>query len=263
MGFNTMMFRLPIGIALMLSLVWPVTGLSVQEADRREKAGAEYRDQEPFPAWVGLYGSASLDRLANENRISELCTDSETLSRCYREKLAPSVTSTLLHSGPEPGSLLVGEVLVVVVPGRALSAFYRPAGSSMAPASFTPDLFLEDWGYGLYFHQTIAERQGDRFRLPAGPWPEPVWLHLQDDGSSDPVLEIRAGDIIEMEGAGWYVVSSGRDHLALRPEQPGDMWCREGDPPPMAIVEPTRFLRAELLDADGHLILRPKYMKGC
>lgn len=224
---------------------------------------SELLSQEPFPAWVGLYGEAPLARLENENRVSELCTDSKTMSMCYREKLAPSVTSTFLHSGPEPESPVVGEILVVVVPGRALSAFYRPAGSSMAPAFFTPDLFLEDWGYGLYFHQTIAERRGDWFRLPPGPWAEPVWLHVRDGGGSDPVLDVQAGDIIEMEGAGWYVVSSGRDYLGLRPEQPRDMWCAEGDPPPITDVEPIRFPRAELLDSDGHLALRPKYLKGC
>jgi hypothetical protein len=257
------MFRLPIGIALMLSLVWLVTGLSAQEADRSEKTGAEYRGQVPFPAWVGLYGSAPLARLENENRINDLCTDSKTLSRCYRETLAPSVTSTFLHAGPDAGSAMVGEIIVIVVPGRALSAFYRPAGSSAAPAFFTPDLFLQDWGYGVYFHQTIAEQRADWFKLPAGPWPTPVWLHVPDGTGSEHVIGVQAGDIIEMEGAGWYVVSSGRNHLGLRPEQPRDMWCAEGDPPPIADVEPIRFPRTELLDADGHLQFRPKYMKGC
>lgn len=247
----------------MLSLVWLVTGLSAQEADRSEKTGAEYRGQVSFPAWVGLYGSAPLARLENENRINDLCTDSKTLSRCYRETLAPSVTSTFLHAGPDAGSAMVGEIIVIVVPGRALSAFYRPAGSSAAPAFFTPDLFLQDWGYGVYFHQTIAEQRADWFKLRAGPWPTPVWLHVPDGTGSEHVIGVQAGDIIEMEGAGWYVVSSGRNHLGLRPEQPRDMWCAEGDPPPIADVEPIRFPRTELLDADGHLQFRPKYMKGC
>jgi hypothetical protein len=115
----------------------------------------------------------------------------------------------------------------------------------------------------VYFHQTIAEQRADWFKLRAGPWPTPVWLHVPDGTGSEHVIGVQAGDIIEMEGAGWYVVSSGRNHLGLRPEQPRDMWCAEGDPPPIADVEPIRFPRTELLDADGHLQFRPKYMKGC
>ena len=41
------------------------------------------------------------------------------------------------------------------------------------------------------------------------------------------------------------------------------MWCVEGEPPSIVPVEPTRFTREELLDPTGHLLVRPKYMKGC
>jgi hypothetical protein len=129
----------------------------------------ELRAQEPFPAWVGLYGSAPLARLANENRLSEVCTDSETLDRCYEEQLAPGVSVTSLYTTPDRGSPVVAELLVVVVPGRGLAAFHRPEGSSGELNFFTPDLYMPDWGYGTYFHQTIADRRGDWFQLPPGP----------------------------------------------------------------------------------------------
>jgi hypothetical protein len=217
--------------------------------------------QEPFEAWVGLYGAAPLGRLENENRLSELCVDPETMSRCYREKMAPSIVTSILYEGPDTESLVVGELLVVVVPGRGLSAFYRSTESTVAPVIFTPDLFLQDWGYGPYFHQTIAERRGDWFKLPGGPWPGPVWIH--EPGDTAPVLSVHAGDIIDFKGIGWYVVSSAKDSLVLRPEQPGDMWCHDGDPPPVEGVQPKRFSRADLLDAGGHLVIRSKYLKGC
>lgn len=238
-------------------------GLTLLATPLAAQTAAEYRGQMPFPAWVGLYGSAPLARLENENRLGEVCTDSETLAECYLQQLAPSVVAVPLHTGPDRKTPQAGEILVVVVPGRGLSAFYRPAQASIAPVFFTPDLFLQDWGYGILFHQTIAEQRDDWFKLPAGPWATPVWLHVPDGTGSEHVIGVQAGDIIEMDGTGWYVVSSGRDHLALRPEQPGDMWCHEGDPPPITAVEPRRFLRAEILDADGHLTFRPKYMKGC
>lgn len=223
----------------------------------------ELYGQEPFPAWVGLHGAAPLARLENENRVSEVCAVPETMSRCYVEQLAPAVAAAPLHAGPERGSPVVGELLVVVVPGRGLSAFYRSAESSTAPVFFTPDLYMQDWGYGTYFHHTIADQRDDWFELPPGPWAVPVWLQVPDGAGSDLVIGVQAGDIIEMEGTGWYVVTSARDHLVLRPEQPGDMWCHEGDPPPIEEVETRTVSRAELLDADGHLVFRPKYIKGC
>jgi hypothetical protein len=223
----------------------------------------ELSAQEPFPAWVGLYGEAPLARLENENRLSQVCTDSETLDRCYEEQLAPGVSVTSLYAAPDRGSPVVGELLVVVVPGRGLSAFHRPEGSSGELQFFTPDLYMPDWGYGTYFHQTIADRRGDWFQLPPGPWASPVWFQAQVDAGSDLVIAVRSGDIIEIGGTGWYVVASDRDHLDLRPEQPGDAWCSGGDPPPVGEVQPKRFLRVDLLNARGHLVIRPKYMKGC
>lgn len=257
------MIRSPIGVMVILSLFCSGNGLLAQEEDRIQDPAVEPRGQVPFRAWVSLQGSAPLARLENENRISEICTDSEVQSDCYSQQLAPSVVSVPLHAGPDGRVPQAGELLVVVVPGRGLSAFYRPAQASIAPVFFTPDLFLQDWGYGLLFHQTIADQRGDWFKLPPGPWASPVWLHVPHGTGSSFVIEVQAGEIIDIEGTGWYVVSSGRDHLMLRPEQPGDFWCYEGDPPPIEETQSTRFLRAELLDADGHLAIRPKYLKGC
>jgi len=223
----------------------------------------ELHGQQLFPAWVSLYGAAPVTRLENENRLSALCTFPETMSQCYNEQLAPTVTFLPLHANPDRDSSRLGEILVVVVPGRGLSGYFRPAESSIAPEFFTPDLFLQDWGYGIYFHQTIADQIGNWVKLPPRPWASSVWLEVPKGNRPDSVLGVQEGDIIEMEGSGWYVVTSMKDQLLLRPEQPGDAWCLEGDPPPIHEVEPTQFSRAELLDATGHLVFRPKYLKGC
>jgi hypothetical protein len=220
------------------------------------------RCQEAFRAWVALYEPVDYSRLENENRIGELCTESSTLDECYARQLGPSVSVYTLRRLPDESSDRVGDLLVVAVPGRGLSAHFHPAGS-VRSIPFTPDLYLQDWGYGPYFHQTIAEQRGDWFRLPHDPWEGGAWLLRAHEPDVPSVLEVQGGDIIEMNGTGWFVVDAERDALLLRAEQPGDLWCEEGDPPPITPAEPTRRSRAELVDSHGHLLFRLKYMKGC
>lgn len=98
--------------------------------------------------------------LENENRLGELCTDSSTLTDCYSEHLAPLVSVYPLHIEPDSSSRRIGDLIVAAVPGRGLSSHFRVAGSRQA-TPFTPDLYLQDWGYGLYFHQTVAAQSGN------------------------------------------------------------------------------------------------------
>ena len=147
-------------------------------------------------------------------------------------------------------------------PGRGVSAQFHEAESpTIIP--FVPDVFLQDWGYGPYFHQTIVRREGDWFQLPPGPWETEVWLRRGGSGSAPSLIYVHAGDILELDGQGMYVVAAGADTLALRTEQPADMWCREGDPPPLVEDASASYSRRALLDTLGHLMIRPKYLKGC
>lgn len=215
-----------------------------------------------FPAWLGLYEPVQLGWLENENRLRELCADPSLLAECHAESLGPSVRVYSLHTRADAASSRVGELIVVAVPGRGLSAHFRPAASQEA-VRFTPDLFLQDWGYGPWFHMTLADRRGEWFQLPAGPWDRPVWIRRTGEGGEPPVLAVRPGDILEMDGSGWYVLGAEPDALLLRPEQPADQWCREGNPPRLTPTEPTRVTRAELLDDRGHLTIGVRYPKGC
>jgi hypothetical protein len=218
--------------------------------------------QEGFRAWVGLYDRAHLGWLENENRIGELCKDSSTLNECYSEHLAPSVSVYSLYIEPDESSRRIGDLIVAAVPGRGLSSLFRAAGSRQATL-FTPDLFLQDWGYGPHFHQTVSAQSRDWYKLPRGPWNSAAWLRRESESTHSSVIAVQSGDIIEMSGSGWYVVAAEPDALVLRVEQPADLWCEEGDPPALTPSESTRFSRAELLDSDGHLVFRPKYLKGC
>jgi len=218
--------------------------------------------QEGFRAWVGLYDRAHLGWLENENRLGELCTDSSTLADCYLEHLAPLVSVYPLHIEPDSSSRRIGDLIVVAVPGRGLSSHFRVAGSRQV-TPFTPDLFLQDWGYGPYFHQTVSAQSGNWFKLPCGPWEDEVWVHREGESEHSSLIPVQSGDIVEMRGSSWYVIAAEPDALLLRPEQPADLWCEQGDPPTVMPAEPTRFSRGELLDSDGHLVFRLKYLKGC
>ena len=185
----------------------------------------EARAQGEFRAWVGLYDPGQLGWLENENRIDELCRDSLDLSECYRTMLGPSVHVHPLFAEPDERSDRIGELIVVAVPGRGLSSHFHRSGSGEG-VSFSPDLFLQDWGYGPFFHQTLSLQRGSWFQLPPAPWEEAVWLRREESSPGSAVLAVRAWHVLEMGGAGWFVVSAEADAL-------------------------------------GHLAFRPKYLKGC
>lgn len=218
--------------------------------------------QEGFRGWVGLHNPERHGWLENENRIGELCADSADPAACRAEMLAPAVDVYALHAEPDESSAQIGDLLVQATPGRGLTAQFRAAGAETV-ISFVPDVFLQDWGYGPYFHQTIVEQEGDWFQLPPDPWEAQVWLRRGNETSPSSVIYVQPQDIVEIDGKGLYVVAAEPDALLLRAEQPADLWCREGDPPPLIPDEPTRYSRTDLVDARGHLRMRPKYMKGC
>jgi hypothetical protein len=215
-----------------------------------------------FQAWVGLYDPAQLTWLENENQIDVLCADAPDPYACREEMLGPAVSVYDLRRAPDEAAEALGELIIVAVPGRPLSARFRARGST-GTVPFKPDLYLSDWGYGPYFHHTFISRDADWFQLPRGPWKETVWIRRVVEGGHVGVLAIQAGDAIEMDGTGWTVLDTEPDALLLRPEQPADFWCGEGEPPEAEPGEERRYTRAELSDGQGHLRFRLKYLKGC
>jgi hypothetical protein len=218
--------------------------------------------QEGFRAWVGLYDSAHLDWLENQNRLGKLCTDPSTLAECRSEHLAPLASVYPLHMEPDSSSHRIGDLTVSAVPGKGLRSHYSIAGSQQS-TPFTLDLFLQDWGYGPYFHQTMSAQSGSWFKLPRGPWEDEVWIHRESESKRSTVILVQPGNIVEMSGSSWYVIAAEPDALLVRAEQPADHRCEQGDPPSVAPSEQTRFTREDLLDSNGHLVFRLKYLKGC
>jgi hypothetical protein len=203
----------------------------------------EANAQEAFRAWVALYDSQQTSWLENENRVNsgELCREASDFSECYSAMMRPYVSVHELRAEPDETSGVVGELIIVAVPGRGLSSHFRSSGSA-GSVVFLPDLFLQDWGYGPYFHHTLSQKQGNWFQLPPDPWGEAVWIHLGQDSLDSSVISVTAGDIIDLNGAGMYVVSAAANSLTLRAEQPGDLWCEVGDPPPILPEVPERVL---------------------
>ena len=218
--------------------------------------------QEGFLGWVGLHAQDRLGWLENENRIGDLCPATVDQAVCRAEVLAPTVDTFPLYAAAAESSRRVGALLVESAPGRGISAQFQ-ATESEEISPFVPDVYLQDWGYGPYFHQTIVRREGSWFQLPPGPWETAVWIRRGNRGSAPSLLYVHPGDIIELGGRGKYVVAASGDTLALREEQPADLWCREGDPPPLVEDRPVSYARIDLVDAQGHLLIRPKYLKGC
>lgn len=215
----------------------------------------------PFRGWVSLVADGRAGWLENENRIGQLCSDGTELEACYREHLAPAVDVLEMRASPGPDGDVVGHVIVSAVPGRGLSAHYRALDATQS-LFFTPDLYLQDWGYGPpYFHQTFTEEQGGWYRLPEGPWDRAVWVSGASGGLDELVLV--QGDIVDLDEQGFLILGTSERALRVRPEQDADAWCREGDPPPLHSAEPIEWGWADLVDDRGHLRIRPKYMKGC
>ena len=106
--------------------------------------------EQGFRAWVGLYDPAHLGWLENENRLGELCPDPSRLADCYEEMLRPEVSVHALHRAPDSTSTRVGDLIVVAVPGRGLSAAFLPAAASRT-LPFLPDLYSRIGAMGPIF----------------------------------------------------------------------------------------------------------------
>jgi hypothetical protein len=154
----------------------------------------------------------------------------------------------------------VGSLLLLATPGQKLQFFYvGPTGG--LPLEFAPDLNMQDWGYGPYFHQTYLERRADWFLLPEGPFPPNTWFNARDLGDEPHVLE--ADGIVDSPKGSLVILAVERDVIRARPEQPADMWCEVGSPPPLLPWTEIRIPRRDLYSRTGHLLISPAYMKGC
>ena len=246
-------FRLAILIGI--GLLALTTGVMAERPTPRTK-----------PGWVGLYTNALIDWLENENRLNSLCahTASGTAQRdeCRKEMLKPRLYEIQLRKEPHANAMSAGTIVVEATPGRGLRAFYRPAPGAVT-TEFVPDLYDVDWGYGPYFHQTFLDQRGSWFLLPAAPLPRPAWVNPSEFGNNANVRMLRVEDIVTTPSGDLFVLGIEAGAIRARAEQEVDMWCEEGDPPPLQAHKEILIEADELYSETGHLLVHIKYTRGC
>ncbi len=227
------------------------------------RAGAWQRAGAPAEiGWVALYDNDLIDWLENENRLKELCPDvagdEAGRDRCRAEKLQSRPFVVPLRTAPADSAASAGSLLLLATPGKGLRCFYVPTTGG-APREFTPDLYLQDWGYGPYFHETYLDRRGNWFLLPEEPFPAGTWI---DADSSEPRL-LAVGEIVNGPGGSLFILGIEPDIIRARPEQRADMWCESEPAPALSPWTEIRIPRRDLYSPSGHLLVAPKYLKGC
>jgi hypothetical protein len=195
-------------------------------------------------------------------------------AECFSVARPPMEWSMPLHSSPE-NTPAIGALVARLQPEGGLEFAYRALDGK--EVTFEPDWVERDWGYTFLMNQTILDRRGDWYRLPARPFPTAVWVRLPD---REHLSQLEVGTIYRLSTplkavrtstkrtvtltAGTYVVVRLLDRaLEIRKEEPADMAC--GDPVAPLRHNPAvyRVELSEIYDPDRHLRLTPAYTRGC
>ncbi len=216
----------------------------------------------PFQA-VPLSRNSLMGRMENENRLDELCPGRD--KDCVAKALAPDTDDIPVHA--RPSGKVIARLRVVYPPGKGLSA-ELVLDESVFP--FTPTIYDSDWGYGPpWFHATLLDsRKGWKKivlpRIGSG------WVHLPETDAINllnlpqKVLKLsRKGRDHLMVHRNVVVVTSNRRSVTVRDEQPADMWCEGGDPPPLAPFTEEVIPLTDLYEDACNLLLAPAYTRGC
>lgn len=216
--------------------------------------------------WLGLFNRDLVEWLENENQLVALCSmfvaESDGWRTCRAEMLASKRLAVPLWQSAAERAAPAGSLLLVATPGQGLKSFYVPVDGGVA-TEFRPDLFDADWGYGPHFHQTFLERRGSWFRLPEVPFPRGTWINATQLGGDPDVRLLAVEQIVSGPLGDLFVLGIGPGVLRVRPEQPSDMWCEGGNPPPLSPWQEIRIPLPDLYTPTGHLRLQLKYTRGC
>lgn len=166
-----------------------------------------------------------------------------------------------VFEGPSEQSAKLGVIRTHFKPLEPAWTCFLPAnGTEEIP--FVPDIYEPGWAYSPYCHQTILERRGDWFLLPEVPLPKPGWISAASYPERAPITLLEPGGIYTFSEESIVILDILDDGVLVRPEQDCDMWC-SSNPPPMQPFEPRKLTRKDLSDANGHLLLKKKYTRGC
>ena len=213
------------------------------------------------PQWLGLFNWDLIAWLDNPHRLAEICPDNkpECLAKAKKEK----VLTLPVRKQPDEKSELLGNLVVIAMPGKGLFHAFKPVGEKAK--TFKPDWHDKEWNYGPFYHQSIVGQKDEKwFQLPKNPFPQAVWLDATPlkGKRGFPLGKLEDHKVYDLNGNGVVIGKIDGDTVTLRPEQPIDMPC-DGDEDPLEEGSENQMPYADLLDADGHFKLRPKYMRGC
>ncbi len=205
----------------------------------------------PFSA-VPLYKMAFLGRLENENLLKELCPTEDRA--CVTDALSSQTDKIPVYD--RPSGNLIANLDVTYTPGKGIEAALIQGKKVF---SFVPPLYDTDWGYGPWFHATLLDQSG-AWKNIALPLIKSGWVELPE---SDVITLNDRTSVYTLNNRGIVILGSSDKNLTVRDEQPADMWCADGDPPPLSAFREDIIPLSEAYDNQCNLRLLPAYKRGC
>ena len=241
--------------------------------------------RKPHRRDVGRQGSAGSsasrsDRCCSQGGARRIRAPSTRFARS--PSASPSLPQRVewtipVFASPSSDGTPLGTIVIRLLPAtNALEFVYQPKSGKGIP--FEPDWAQPDWGYTYSMEQTVLDRKGDWFQLPARPFPGPVWVHLP---GREKIFSVERGTVYTLSktvkartkeankptvfrGGELLVIGVNGRTLEFRQEEEFDSVCSDAYDPARSVRQPTYLADVEeFYDGDLHLQLRPAYPKGC
>jgi hypothetical protein len=205
----------------------------------------------------------TLEALSGE---SPHCSGKLRDETCRASEKFLTLSHLQLFAAPDRTAQPLGQITVVALAGQGVRAFINGVGEPI-PKPFAPDM-ITDWGYNLAFPVTVSARRDRWFEIATADAAKRVWFELDEAWGAPALTTFGAGDLVYLEsrrGAseGLAIIGVSDDHITVRAEQPSDIWCYPGPPPPDKPAPTRRIDLVDLYDEAGRLRLFESYPKGC
>ncbi len=206
----------------------------------------------PFLA-VPLFKDNYTGRLENENRLREICPTLDQV--CVNEALSAQIDRMPIYD--HPSGKVIANLEVRYKPGDGITAALVTQDGKSYP--FTPPIYDNDWGYGPYFHATLLD-QNESWKKIVLPSIQSGWVELPDVQ----ILNLtESGSVYSLNNHHIMILRSDKTSITVRDEQPADMDCGEGNPPPLATFNEQVIPLSGVYDDQCNLLIKPAYTRGC
>jgi hypothetical protein len=205
----------------------------------------------PFSA-VALFKGDLLGWVENNNRLKEICPTQD--KACVAAALAAKTDTLAVYD--RPSGKVIAILKIIYVPGEGIRAVLMQKKRSF---SFVPTVHDVDWGYGPWFHATLLDQRG-AWKEIALPQIKSGWVALPE---AEVLHVAEKGKVYSLHNRHIVVIDSTDSSLTVRDEQPSDMWCEAGEPPPVAAFKARIIPLSRLYDDQCNLLVLPAYTRGC